>query len=63
MTDTTLICWICGKTITLPERKSDDRGPSVHKNCYMAVVLGETRSPFVPLSESEIFKMMKSSPP
>jgi len=43
-----LICWICGKALALQERKSDDRGRHVHANCYMAIVLGETCTPFVP---------------
>jgi len=48
MTGTMLICWICGKALALEERKSDDRGRPMHANCYMAIVFGETRTPFVP---------------
>jgi transcription elongation factor Elf1 len=35
-------CCICGKSVPLQERKTDDQGRPVHENCDAAVVLGET---------------------
>jgi hypothetical protein len=43
-----LICWICGKALALEERHSEEVGRAVHANCYMAVVLSERRTSFIP---------------
>ena len=40
----TVSCSICGKPVPLRECKMDDYGRPVHENCYIAVVLHETRT-------------------
>jgi hypothetical protein len=54
----TMICWICGKALALQERKSDDRGRPMHENCYMAIVLGETRTAFTPTQKASSLEMI-----
>jgi hypothetical protein len=35
---TSVTCWICGYPVPLQECKTDDRGRSVHENCYAAAI-------------------------
>ena len=33
---TSVVCWMCGKSIPLEECKTDDHGHVVHEHCYVA---------------------------
>jgi hypothetical protein len=51
--DSTRICWMCGKPVSLETCKTDQHGKAVHEQCYVAKVKADGVASRRKLSEAK----------